>query len=76
MLTTEKKTKKRNFSDMEVEVLVGEVEVRRDILFGGHSSRVTNKRKCSEGQHVAAAVNQVSIAERTVPEFMKKWSEP
>lgn len=36
---------------------------------------VTNKRKCSEWQHVAAAVNQVSIAERTVPEFMKKWSE-
>ena len=37
---------------------------------------VTNKRKCSEWQHVAAAVTQVSIAERTVPEFMKKWSEP
>lgn len=37
---------------------------------------LTNKRKCSEWQHVAAAVTQVSIAERTVPEFMKKWSEP
>lgn len=37
MVTTEKKTKKRNFSDLEVELLVGEGEVRRDI-FGGHSS--------------------------------------
>lgn len=37
-LTAESKKKKNT-----VEVLVSEVEVRRDISFGGRSSRVKNK---------------------------------
>ncbi len=67
-----KKNKKRSFSDTDVEVLVGEVETRKKILFGGHSSGVTNKKKHNELQHVAAAVNQVSVMERTMPQVKKK----
>lgn len=69
------KTRKRNFSETEVEVLVGEVEARKIILFGGHSSGITNKRKFSEWQHVVSAVNEVSATERSVADIKKKWSD-
>ncbi|GAA6073562.1 myb-related transcription factor, partner of profilin-like [Tachysurus ichikawai] len=45
MATGEKRGKKRNFSDTEIETLVGELEARKTVLFGGHSSGVTNKKK-------------------------------
>ncbi|XP_049341019.1 uncharacterized protein LOC125804964 [Astyanax mexicanus] len=71
----ERKAKKRNFGDCEVEVLVSEVEARKDVLFGGLSSGITNKRKFVEWQHVAAAVNNVSSTSRTIAEVKKKWSD-
>ncbi|XP_037402214.1 myb-related transcription factor, partner of profilin-like [Pygocentrus nattereri] len=71
----EKKTKKRKFGECEVEVLVSEVEARKNVLFGSLSSGVTNKRKFVEWQHVAAAVNSVSSTSRTVAEVKKKWSD-
>ena len=40
----QRKAKKRNYSDTEVEVLVSEVDLRKDILFGSHSTGITNKR--------------------------------
>ena len=55
----EKRAKKIHFSETEIEVLVGEVEGRKDVLFGGHSG-ITNKRKSSEWQQVSAAVNSVA----------------
>ena len=36
-------TKTKKFSETEIEVLVGEVEARKQTLFGGHSSGITNK---------------------------------
>ena len=42
------KTRKKNFTKTEIEVLVGEVEARKNSLFDGHSSGITNKRKTSE----------------------------
>ena len=57
------KTRKRNLTETEIEVLVGEVEARKNILFGGHSGGITNKRKTSEWQHVVTAVNSVSATE-------------
>ncbi|XP_056432007.1 nuclear apoptosis-inducing factor 1-like [Gadus chalcogrammus] len=71
----QRKTKKRNFTEVEVETLVGEVEARKEILFGGHGIGITNIKKKNEWQHVAAAVNAVSGTERTVPELKKKWSD-
>ncbi len=55
--TTERRTMKRNFSDIDTEVLVGEVQVRKHIMFVGHSSEVTNKRRYSEQQHVSAVIH-------------------
>ena len=69
------KSKKRNFTEVEVETLVGEVEARKVVLFGGHGIGITNNKKLSECQHVAAAQNSVSGMERTVPELKKKWSD-
>ncbi len=40
--------KPQNFAEAEIDVLVSEVENRKNILFGSHSSGVTNKRKCCE----------------------------
>ncbi|KAM9544479.1 uncharacterized protein ACWYII_035815 [Salvelinus alpinus] len=50
----DRKAKKRNFIQCEMEILVGEVEARKNILFGGHSVGITNAKKALEWQHVAA----------------------
>ena len=70
-----RKAKKRIFTEVEVETLVGEVEARKVVLFGGHGIGITNNKKQSEWQHVAAAVNSVSGTERTVLGLKKKWSD-
>ena len=54
---------------------MGEVEARKEILFGGHGIGITNIKKKNEWQHVAAAVNSVSSTVRTVPDLKKKWSD-
>ncbi|XP_049913336.1 t-SNARE domain-containing protein 1-like [Epinephelus moara] len=69
------KTSKMDFTENEIEVLVREVEARKIILFGGHRSGVTNKRKTSEWQHVVTAVNSVSATVRSVAEVRKKWCD-
>lgn len=55
----------------ESKVLVGEVEVRKHILLGGHSSVVTNKRICSNWHDVVAVVNAVSVTDRIVLDISK-----
>ncbi|XP_026113218.1 nuclear apoptosis-inducing factor 1-like [Carassius auratus] len=75
MANTERKSKKRNFTQCEVEVIVGEVEKRRKMLFGGHSVGITNAKKALEWQTVADAVNAVASQPRTVAEIKKKWSD-
>ena len=57
MAKAERKTKKRNFTQCEVEVLVGEVDTRKKVLFGGLGVGITNAKKAEEWQHVADAVN-------------------
>lgn len=69
------KTKKRNFTDCEVEVLIDEVAQRRVVLFGGHSTGITNAKKACEWQRVTDAVNAVASQGRTMPEIKKKWSD-
>jgi len=56
--------KKCNFTQCEVEVIVGKVEKRRKILFGGHSVGITNAKKALEWQKVADAVNAVASQPR------------
>ena len=67
-MATKRKTKK-NFSEMEIEVLIDEVDGRKGILFGSHSTGISNKRKGSEWLSVAAAVNAASATERAVSEM-------
>ena len=47
MLKAERKVKKRSSTQCEVEVLVGEVEKRKAVLFGGHS--VGSGHQCQKG---------------------------
>lgn len=72
---TRKKEAKKETLTTEVEILVGEIETRQHILFGGHSIGVTNAKKAREWQHVTDAVNAASAQGRTVAEIKKKWSD-
>ena len=69
------KQKKRNFSETEIEVLTDEVDGRKGILVGSHSTGISNKRKGSEWLSVATAVNAASATERAVSEIKKKRSD-
>ena len=72
MPKSERKAKKRNFTQCEVKVLVGEVEKRKAVLFGGHSVRVINAKKALEWQHVADNVNATASEGWSVAEVKKK----
>ena len=39
-----RKSKKRNFTEVEVETLVGEMEARKVVLFGGHGIGIANNK--------------------------------
>ena len=56
---SERKANKINFSDCEIETLVGEIEARKKVLFGSHGAGLTNKRQFFECQHVGE--NRVKI---------------
>lgn len=68
-----KRAKKRNFSETEIEVLVGEVEEKQQILFGTLNAGVTQKKKNLAWESVTCAVNSVGSEERAVSEVKKKW---
>ena len=59
-------SKKRNFTESELEVLLSEVETRKNILFGTLSSGIYNKRKKYERESLADAVNAVGSESHTV----------
>ena len=75
MANSEKKTKKRNFTQCEEEIIVGEVEKRRKMLSGGHRVGITNAIKALEWQKVADAVNAAASQPRAAAEIKKKWSD-
>lgn len=55
-----------------MEILAGEVEKRKEMLFGGHRMDMdTNAKKAEEWQHVADAVNTVASEGRTVAKKKK-----
>ncbi|KAL7397176.1 hypothetical protein ABVT39_018001 [Epinephelus coioides] len=64
------RAKKRNFTDTEIEVLVGEVETNQKILFGTLNAGVTNQRKNAAWEKVTTAVNSIGSEERSLK---KKW---
>ncbi|XP_039630071.1 nuclear apoptosis-inducing factor 1-like [Polypterus senegalus] len=69
------KKKKKNFSDCEMEVLLSEIEARKNVLFSNLGSGISNKRKVMEWHSVADAVKSAGAEDRTVSELKKKWSD-
>ncbi len=55
-----KKQKTKLNTQCEVEVLVGEVENRKEMFFGGLNMGITNAEKAAEWRLVADAVNAVA----------------
>jgi len=70
------KKKSSNFTKAEVEVLVNEVELNKETLFGKLSMQLTadTKKKCWEG--ITERINEVGAGEpRTEKSVRKKWSD-
>ena len=59
-------SKTRHCSVWKTEAVFAEVEASHLILFGGHSSGVTNKSKFFKSQHVTAAVTAASAESRNI----------
>lgn len=57
MANVNRKGKKKEISQCEIEVFVGEVDTRKKKLFGEHKAGITNAKKALEWQHVADPVN-------------------
>ena len=57
-----------------MEVLLSEVEVRKNVLFGMLSSDISSKRKRSGWESVSETFNAVGSEKRTQAGVKKKWS--
>jgi len=58
-----------------MEVLLSEVEARKNVLFGTLSYDISSKRKRSGLEGVSEAFNAVGSEKRTQAEVKKKWSD-
>ena len=58
-----------------MEVLLSEVEARKNVLFGTLSYDISSKRKRSGWESVSEAFNAVGSEKRTQAEVIKKWSD-
>ncbi|XP_051780680.1 nuclear apoptosis-inducing factor 1-like [Erpetoichthys calabaricus] len=58
-----------------MEVLLAEIEARKNVLFGNLGSGISNKRKLMEWHSVADAVRSAGAENRTVTELKKKSSD-
>ncbi|XP_059209967.1 t-SNARE domain-containing protein 1-like [Centropristis striata] len=67
-------TKKRNFSEAEIETLTSHVQQHKVILFGSLKSGIKGSRKNEVWKEITAAVNSVAADTRTPSEVKKKWS--
>ncbi|MDG2555480.1 SANT/Myb-like DNA-binding domain-containing protein [Vibrio parahaemolyticus] len=65
--------RKKNFSEAEIEIILGEVDLRKNILFSSVSSGVTGTGKAKAWREVTDAVNVVSVVQRTMSEVKRKW---
>ena len=58
-----------------MEVLLSELEARKNVLFGTLSSGISSKCKRSGWESVCEAVNAVVSEKRTQAEVKQKWSD-
>ncbi|XP_048238805.1 nuclear apoptosis-inducing factor 1-like isoform X2 [Haliotis rufescens] len=72
---SDKKSRKRNFSATEVEILTEEVGSNSDVLFSSFSSCITNNRKKKIWEDILTKINANNTEVRTVPQLKKKWPD-
>ncbi|XP_034543279.1 uncharacterized protein LOC117815582 [Notolabrus celidotus] len=65
--------RKKNFSEAEIEIILGEVESRKHIVFSSVSCGVNGTEKGKAWKEVTEAVNDVSAVVRTIQEVKRKW---
>ena len=70
---TEKRQKKRNFTEAEVEVILTQVHANKKILFSSVSSGVTAPEKAKTWKQIRDEVNSVPSVERSITEVKRKW---
>ena len=63
-----KTAKKRNYSDVEVDVLTSEVAKKRVVLFGSLKSGIKGAQKTKVWQRIADSVSSVALEQRTAAE--------
>ena len=75
MMASRKDPRKKNYTEAETAVLLREVEMRANTLFGSLSGSILPKSKYVAWQGVTQAVNEVGGNQRTLPEVKKKWAD-
>ncbi|XP_029959996.1 myb-related transcription factor, partner of profilin-like [Salarias fasciatus] len=68
-------SKKRNFSELEIDTLTSGVEVNQEVLFGSLKTGIKTAHKKAVWKKITAAVNSVAVDQRTPSEVKKKWSD-
>ena len=58
-----------------IEVLVGEVEARKNALFSRLSVGITNTKQALEWQHVADTMNAAGSEGQILSKIKQKWSD-
>ena len=71
MMASRKDPRKKNYTEAETAVLLREVEMRANTLFGSLSGSILPKSKYVAWQGVTQAVNEVGGNQRTLPEVKK-----
>lgn len=66
------KTKKKNFTCLEIEVLLTEIHKRKAVIFSSVSSGIKGPAKGKEWEKITSPVNAVSSVGRTATEIKKK----
>ena len=75
MIMSQSKKSKRspNFSLAEVEVLVGEIDMHKHIIFAKQNNIITNSKKKIVWESIKENVNSVDNNTRTAEDIKKKW---
>ncbi|XP_048589691.1 myb/SANT-like DNA-binding domain-containing protein 4 isoform X2 [Nematostella vectensis] len=69
----DKRKRKPNFSQRELNVITESVETKKDILQSKFTNNLTNQMKQKVWLDITAKVNAVGVAYRTVEEVRVKW---
>ena len=69
------KTRRPNFSQLELTTLMDEVRKRESIILVKHDSKVTQEKKTVAWNQITDAVNSVGRVPRTAEELRKKFKD-